>query len=188
MEHNPWPPTDARRGAGLGFHLPYQIQRLEPIVFQDIVQGSARATRNNTPFADDLDCSMHEIWIKHMINRFFLLYQQSASGNASSFSELRTTLTKEDELRLNPTSQDAFKAQLREKVRTTSTPFPRRNGLSQGRTSTLIPAFITGLPKTTDEVVFLWRYGSRDAMFKPVRLFEDAENRKRLVVSYSPSL
>lgn len=47
-------------GTGVAFYLPHQIQRFEPILFQDILRESTRVARNNTPLADDLDRSLHE--------------------------------------------------------------------------------------------------------------------------------
>lgn len=123
-----------------------------------------------------------------MTIRFFSLYQRRASRNDSSLSKMRPAFTREDELGLIRTSEGAVMTQLREQVYTTSVPITRRNDQSQGRASISNAASIHGLPKTVDEVIFLWIYGSRHEMFKPVRLFEKAENCNRLVVNYSHSL
>lgn len=51
---------------------------------------------------------------------------------------------------------------------------PRNSSRSMNECFTAF--FIPGFPKTIGEVVYLWKYEPRDKMFKPVELFEKAED------------
>lgn len=159
----------------MGFHLAHQIQRLESILFEEVVRYGTIIARNNRPLGNDLDCSMHETWMKHMTNGYFLLYQRRASENVSAFSEPRSALTIEGALRLGQTKQNAVMLPLGKQVYTIALALPRRNDQSKGGVLNMNAALIPVLPIKVDEVIFLWRYGFRDAKFKPERLLENVE-------------
>lgn len=45
--------------------------------------------------------------------------------------------------------------------------------------------YIPGIPKTIDSVIEIWRNGTQDSNYKPVRFFETAAMRKSLVLGYT---
>lgn len=77
MEHNQEYRLIQSGATRAGFIVPHWIEKLQPVLFHHIVRDSTRVVFRNVPLIKNEDQSYHEIWIKLMINPYFVLHYRA---------------------------------------------------------------------------------------------------------------
>lgn len=141
-----------------------------------MVQYLVVADANNASVINRINHSVHESWIFHMKNSFNVLYQKrEATGKASMDMKFVNRPTEAGCLDLNSERPHQISQWRRMDIllsRSSQTMQEVDPSSAEkeykGVGSSFAASFIPSIPETVPKLSCLWRFGSRDKVFKPV--------------------
>lgn len=173
-------------GTGQGFKPPPQLLGAENRRFHEIVRDLLMVSYANRSSDSQKDYPKQEVWVKALKSRIVeiqkrkklqISFSQELSSPDSRNQQVKTT---NNQLILSSVDRSL-------QVGNTQRNFMLVSATNEIKDMIVPVKFIPGLPKTINECVLLWRKGTKDDSFKPVRLFEKGSMRKKLVKNYSNS-
>lgn len=203
MEHNHTYKPIQGGGTGQGFRVPPQVMRYEGKFFIRIAREAICVADRNTPKDRGNQLEKHKVWTRHLQDRFFFLHQRKQERK--SYRQI-TTEDGEDTVPQLPFS---IRTAEQQNYQSSGSGICTQSSMGAVKFSLLHRTkeaigingtvaiedmhpgeahvrYIPGLPKTIEEVITLWRRGSTDGMYKPVRLFEKSSTRKDIISNYDP--
>lgn len=153
-------------GTGQGFQPPHGINRYEKPNFKGICQSIISCCELKAGGGESSEPALHSVYCDHLKRRLFLLHERSkipttSGSHTASLTENCAVYNIEDIFIGNATSQDRSAVHVK---------------------------YIPNLPSSLPEAVHLWRFGSLNGQYHPIRLFRSAEKRKEMISNYSHKL